>query len=115
MKPFLDRELQEYALRKHIPFDLPKALLLLLAVWMLKDSPFPIKLSVGLFRAAVNASPHPDDRAGKDLLDPDEVREGDASLTSDQLLAIRADLEANNAGLLEKLPSMYPELYGLTS
>lgn len=117
MKPFLPKEITLHAayLGK-VPIDLPRAIMLLFAVWMLKDSPFPIKLSVNMFRALVNADPHPDDRGLADLLDPDEEREGDNAPTKDELIAAKAELEKNNQGKLQRgeLQKDFAQLYDAT-
>lgn len=117
MKPILPKEiLINFVYLKKVPIDLPRALMLLVAIWMLKDSPFPIALSVNMFRALINGAPHPDERGNALLLDPDEVREGDDMPTKDELLAARASLEKDNQGLLLRgeLQKLYPELYDAT-
>ena len=118
MKPILDREIVMYTqYMKQNPIDTLKAVALLKAIYELKDSPFPIHMKVNLFRSLVGCPfPHPDDRGEADLLDPDEVREGDDIPTKQQLIEMKQLLEANNAGPAARgeLQKALPELYDAT-
>lgn len=118
MKPILNREIILYnKYLKQEAIDTIKAVALLKAIYELKDSPFPIRLTVNQFRSLVGApAPHPDDRGDADLLAPDEVREGDDVPTKEQLLQMLQLLESNNAGaaLRGELQKLYPELYDAT-
>lgn len=118
MKPILDREITLYTkYLKQNPVDTLKAVALLRAVYELKDSPFPIRMTVNVFRSLVGCpSPHPDDRGEADLLDPDEVRKGDDVPTKQQLIEMKQLLELNNAGPAARgeLSKQLPELYDAT-
>ena len=113
MKPLLKREidLNLYYL-KAAPIDVVKAVMLLQAIEALKNSAFPIHLTVNQFRALIGALPHCDERGTADCLDLDESRPGDDTITPELLQQAWDYLVANNQGGYQRgeLHDKYPEL-----
>lgn len=116
MRPFLDKEYQAFFLKREVPFDAFRAIEALANIQNLASTSTPINMPVNLFRMLLGTTIHADERGNAMLLDADIVKPEDAQLTADELKAIRAELELNNAGKLAsgELQKEYSELYALT-
>ena len=121
MQPFLEREYKLWGLEHKLPLDASKAMADLERILNLANSAAPVKITVNQFRELQMGRPYPLkkvdgtlDLRGEALLSaPDAPDPDDVNPAQQDVVGLYQRLVADNQGMLNQLPALYPELWAI--